>query len=76
MAPGRKNGLSIEVYGTRGSLSFDLDEVFERVLVDRGDERFVFSIGKHGILWKNDRVDGEFLGHTEAWAAFTHLFVG
>jgi alcohol dehydrogenase (cytochrome c) len=45
--------------------ALDLDEVFERVLVDRGDQRFVFSIGKHGILWKNDRVNGRFLGHAE-----------
>jgi len=45
--------------------ALDLDEVFERVLVDRGDQRFVFSIGKHGILWKNDRVTGRFLGHAE-----------
>jgi alcohol dehydrogenase (cytochrome c) len=45
--------------------ALDLDEVFERVLVDRGDQRFVFSIGKHGILWKNDRVNGDFLGHAE-----------
>ena len=45
--------------------ALDLDEVFERVLVDRGDQRLVLSIGKHGILWKNDRVTGEFLGHAE-----------
>jgi alcohol dehydrogenase (cytochrome c) len=45
--------------------ALDLDEAFERVLVNRGDDKFVFSIGKHGILWKNDRVTGEFLGHTE-----------
>ena len=45
--------------------ALDLDEVFERVLVDRDGRRMVFSIGKHGILWKNDRVTGEFLGHTE-----------
>jgi alcohol dehydrogenase (cytochrome c) len=45
--------------------ALDLDEVFERVLVDRGDQRLVLSIGKHGILWKNDRVTGRFLGHAE-----------
>jgi alcohol dehydrogenase (cytochrome c) len=45
--------------------ALDLDEVFERVLVDRGGQRLVFSLGKHGILWKNDRVTGEFLGFTE-----------
>jgi alcohol dehydrogenase (cytochrome c) len=45
--------------------ALDLDEVFERVLVDRDDRQLVLSIGKHGILWKNDRVNGEFLGFTE-----------
>jgi alcohol dehydrogenase (cytochrome c) len=45
--------------------ALDLDEAFERVLVNRGDDKFVFSIGKHGILWKNDRVTGEFLDFTE-----------
>jgi alcohol dehydrogenase (cytochrome c) len=45
--------------------ALDLDEVFERVLVDREGRRLVLSIGKHGILWKNDRVTGEFLGFTE-----------
>ena len=55
--------------------ALDLDEVFERVLVNRGDDRFVFSIGKHGILWKNDRVTGEFLGFTETMLqnAFTNI---
>jgi alcohol dehydrogenase (cytochrome c) len=55
--------------------ALDLDEVFERVLVDRDEQRFVFSIGKHGILWKNDRVTGEFLGHTETMFqnAFTNV---
>jgi len=33
--------------------------------VDREGRRLVLSIGKHGILWKNDRVTGEFLGFTE-----------
>jgi len=45
--------------------ALDLDEVFERVLVNRGDDKFVFSIGKHGILWKNDRITGEFIGFKE-----------
>lgn len=45
--------------------ALDLDEVFERVLIDRNGQRLVFSIGKHGILWKLDRTAGEFLGHKE-----------
>ena len=38
--------------------SLDLDEVFERVLVDIGDQKVVFTIGKPGILWKLDRRTG------------------
>ena len=55
--------------------ALDLDEVFERVLVDRDGRRLVLSIGKHGILWKNDRESGEFLGFTETvfQNAFTNI---
>ena len=52
--------------------SLDLDEVFERVLVDLDDRRVVFSAGKHGILWKLDRETGEFLGHKET--VFQNVF--
>ena len=45
--------------------ALDLDEVFERVLVNEDGRRLVLSLGKHGILWKNARVTGEFLGFTE-----------
>jgi alcohol dehydrogenase (cytochrome c) len=45
--------------------SLDLDEVFERVLVDSGGRKLVFTIGKPGILWKLDRTTGEYLGHKE-----------
>ena len=45
--------------------TLDLDEVYERVLVDAGGRKTVFSAGKHGILWKLDRETGEFLGHKE-----------
>jgi alcohol dehydrogenase (cytochrome c) len=45
--------------------SLDLDEVFERVLVDVGDQKLVFSIGKSAILWKLDRRTGKFLGAKE-----------
>jgi alcohol dehydrogenase (cytochrome c) len=45
--------------------ALDLDEVFERVLVDIGDRKVVFSVGKSGILWKLDRRTGEFLGRKE-----------
>ncbi len=45
--------------------TLDLDEVFERVLVDSGGQKLVFSAGKDGILWKNDRATGKYLGHKE-----------
>ena len=35
--------------------ALDLDEVYERVLIDVGGEKAVFTIGKPGILWKLDR---------------------
>ena len=52
--------------------SLDLDEVYERVLVDVGGRKVVFSAGKHGILWKLDRETGEFLGHKET--VFQNVF--
>jgi alcohol dehydrogenase (cytochrome c) len=45
--------------------SLDLDEVYERVLVDVGARKFVFTIGKPGILWKLDRASGEFVSYKE-----------
>jgi len=55
--------------------AFDLDVVFERVLVDAGSRKLVFSVGKDGVLWKLDRRTGEYLGHKETvfqnvWASF------
>jgi len=52
--------------------SLDLDEVFERVLVDIGDQKVVFSIGKVGVLWKLDRRTGKFLGYKET--VFQNIF--
>jgi alcohol dehydrogenase (cytochrome c) len=46
--------------------SLDLDEVFERVLVDVEGEQSLFTMGKVGILWKLDRKSGKFLGYKEA----------
>jgi alcohol dehydrogenase (cytochrome c) len=45
--------------------TLDLDEVFERVLVDYQGQKWVFSAGKDGVLWKNDRATGKYLGHKE-----------
>ena len=52
--------------------SLDLDEVFERVLVDIGAQKVVFSVGKAGILWKVDRVAGKYLDHKET--VFQNVF--
>jgi alcohol dehydrogenase (cytochrome c) len=45
--------------------SLDLDEVFERVLIDHGVQKTVMTIGKAGILWKLDRSNGKFLAYKE-----------
>ena len=45
--------------------SLDLDEVFERVLIDHGTEKSLLTIGKPGILWKLDRVTGKFIAAKE-----------
>jgi len=45
--------------------SFDLDEVFERVLVDIGDQKVSLNAGKTGVLWKLDRRTGKYLGSRE-----------
>lgn len=45
--------------------SLDLDEAFERVLVNDQGRNLVFSAGKPGILWKHDRRNGTYLGHKE-----------
>ena len=41
--------------------TLDLDIVYERVLVDADGARWLFTIGKDGILWKLDRRTGAFL---------------
>ena len=52
--------------------ALDLDEVYERVLIDVGENQAVFTIGKHGILWVLDRKTGEFLGFKET--VFQNVF--
>jgi alcohol dehydrogenase (cytochrome c) len=55
--------------------SLDLDEVFERVLIDHGAQKTVMTIGKAGILWKLDRSNGKFLDYKETVLqnVFTHI---
>jgi len=45
--------------------TLDLDEVFERVLINHGDQKVLLTIGKPGILWKLDRVTGKFIAAKE-----------
>ena len=52
--------------------SLDLDEVYERVLIDIGTQKFVFTAGKAGILWKLDRTNGRFVAFKEA--VFQNVF--
>ena len=40
--------------------SHDMDETFERILVDYDGKQSVFSMGKLGILWELDRVTGAY----------------
>ena len=54
--------------------SLDLDEVYERVLVDIGDLKAAFTIGKTGILWKLDRKSGKFISQKETM--FQNVFSG
>lgn len=41
--------------------SHDMDEVFENILIDLGQRKSLFKMGKLGILWQLDRTTGEFV---------------
>lgn len=41
--------------------TLDLDEAFERVLIDEKGRKVLLTIGKPGFLWKLDRETGKFL---------------
>ena len=45
--------------------SHDMDEVFERILVDVDGRPSVFTMGKLGILWQLDRETGRFVRATD-----------
>jgi alcohol dehydrogenase (cytochrome c) len=53
--------------------TFDLDEVFERILIDHGDRKTLMTVGKPGILWKLDRVNGQYLDSRQT--VFQNVFV-
>ena len=40
--------------------SHDMDEVFERILVDYDDRQSIFTMGKIAVLWELDRETGQF----------------
>jgi alcohol dehydrogenase (cytochrome c) len=52
--------------------TLDMDEVYERVLVDIEGRKTLFTIGKAGILWKLDRKTGEFIDARET--IFQNIF--
>jgi len=52
--------------------NFDLDEVFERVLIDHGASKDLLTIGKVGILWKLNRVTGKY--EDSAQTVFQNVF--
>jgi alcohol dehydrogenase (cytochrome c) len=52
--------------------TFDLDEVFERILIDHGAQKTVMTTGKVGILWKLDRATGKYLDSRET--VFQNVF--
>ena len=45
--------------------SLDLDEVYERTLVDHNGRKELITVGKTGIMWKLDRTTGKYLDHAE-----------
>jgi len=53
----------------------DLDEVYEKVLVDEGSQKLLLTAGKKGILWKLDRVTGKFIDYVPMvfQNVFTHI---
>ncbi len=45
--------------------TLDMETGFERVLVDGRPGRWLFTVGKDGLLWKLDRERGAYLRHAE-----------
>ena len=43
----------------------DMDEVFENLLIDIEGRKSLFKIGKLGILWQLDRMNGEYINATD-----------
>ena len=45
--------------------SLDMENGFERVLVDLDGQQLLYTVGKDGILWKLDRRTGKFIDFAE-----------
>lgn len=45
--------------------TLDMEVGFERVLATVDDQRFVFTVGKDGILWQLSAEDGQYVAHLE-----------
>ena len=54
--------------------TLDMDEVFERILIDYDDRRSVFTMGKMAVLWELDRVTGRFVNaHDLGYQTFANV---
>ncbi|MGD9902874.1 MAG: PQQ-binding-like beta-propeller repeat protein [Vicinamibacterales bacterium] len=53
--------------------TLDLDEVYEKVAVDIGTQKALFTIGKSGVLWKLDRRTGALIDF--AHTVFQNVYV-
>ena len=71
--PANESRILHEIISTASS-SLDLDEVYERVLINHGDQKTLMTIGKAGILWKLDRVTGKFIDANGTTVAFWPTF--
>ncbi len=59
------NGEIVWYYQHVGGETIDMEVGFERVLIDRGGQRLLATVGKDGILWKLDRATGKFVDFVE-----------
>ncbi len=45
--------------------TIDMEVAFERVVATVGGERYVYTVGKDGILWQLAAADGRYVAHAE-----------
>lgn len=68
-----KTGRIVWYYQHIPGETLDMENAFERVLVDLEGKPLLFTIGKDGILWKLERSNGRFLDFTETM--YQNLFM-